>query len=191
MRRAVFMLVFMLSGCASTSTSGGHRITGTLPRTGVEKQLGGAAEQLHFMVPKGWRIADQAQHAGQGILEVVPADETARNWTRMITVQIFPESRKYRPGPFIDGMGQLAKRVCVKTRLVPVITARQNGYAFSQKVLSCVRRRAPNIKETTDIKAIQGKQSFYVVQVAWKGNIAVREMRYWGYYMRDVTVSGR
>lgn len=122
--------------------------------------MGSAAEQPHFMVPKGWRIADQAQqHAGQGILEMVPAGETVRSWTRMITVQIFPEFRKYRPGPFIDGMGQLANRVCVKTRLVPVITAKQSGYAFSQKVLSCVRNRAPNIKETTDIKAIKGKQS--------------------------------
>ena len=188
---AVFTLVFVLSGCASTSTSGRGHITGTVNRAGVEKQVGSAAEQLNFMMPKGWRIAYQAQHAGQGILEIVPAGETVRSWTRMITVQTFPDPQKYRAGPFIDGMGQLAKRVCVKTRLVPVITARQNGYKFSQKVLSCVRNRVPNIKETTDIKAIKGKQSFYVVQVAWKGNIAVREMRYWGYYMRDVTVSGR
>ncbi|MHB1950801.1 MAG: hypothetical protein ACYCQK_04935 [Acidiferrobacteraceae bacterium] len=50
-------------------------------------------------------------------------------------------------------------------------------------------RRRPNTKETTIIKAIEGQHAFYVVQVAWKGDIPLPEMSYWGYYIRDVVVS--
>jgi hypothetical protein len=160
-----------------------------LSGSALSAEVDNKPEKLNFFVPKGWKIAHEAQEKDRAILEIIPEKQTVESWTRMITVQTFGSPEKYQPESFINGMGELAKKACAGVALIPVRNGQQNGFSFSQKILLCTKNQATNNAETMDIKAIKGEESFYVVQVASRTDMPRDEMQYWALYLRDVVVS--
>ena len=148
----------------------------------------GHAEQLSFKIPKGFKIAFKNQNNNQSIIEFIRRNDSLKNWTRMVTIQTFQYTKDYQPEPFIFGMSQLAKKHCGKTHVVPVRTGKQNGYNFSQKVIVCEPNNFTKKSETMNIKAIKGKNKFYVAQVSNRVDMDKDEMKYWASYLRDIII---
>jgi hypothetical protein len=172
--RPLVALALLLPGLASAGA----------PDTGKNR------EQLNFAAPKDWKITHQAQKNNPTTVEMIPEKETLENWTRKITVQIYQNSEKYRPESFIDEMAESAKKTCENVTIVPVRNDRQNGHAFSQKILVRTKPHDSGTNETIQIKAIKGDESFYVVQLADRTEKMSREeMLHWAVYLRDITVS--
>lgn len=146
-------------------------------------------EQLRFYVPKGYKVAYENSNKSQSILEIIEKSETLKNWTRMITIQIFKDGKNYQPEKFILSMASLAKKQCGNVQVVPVKTGQQNGYNFSQKIILCNPNKQTNKSELMNIKAIKGNDLFYVAQVANRVNIDRNEMRKWGMYLRNTVVT--
>ena len=148
----------------------------------------GHAEQLNFKIPKGYKIAYKNQNNNQSIIEFIRRNESLKNWTRMVTIQTFQYIKDYEPEPFILSMAKLAERQCDKTQLFPVKNGQQNGFQFSQKVISCDPNKFTGKPETMNIKAIKGKNKFYVAQVSNRVEMNEKEMKYWSFYLRDITI---
>lgn len=149
----------------------------------------GHAEQLNFKIPKGYKIAYKNQSNNQSIIEFIRRNESLKLWTRMVTIQTFKYIKDYEPESFILGMAKLAKRQCAKTQIIPVKTAQQNGYDFSQKLIVCEPNKFTGKPETMNIKAIKGKNKFYVVQVSNRVNMVEKEMKFWANFLRDIKIS--
>ena len=145
-------------------------------------------ERLNFVMPSDFKVAYRNQNKLSSIMEMVKKEESLKNWTRMITVQTFKNPKKYDPEKFVLGMAHLAKKQCGKVQVIPVRTGKQNGYAFSHKIIVCDPNKAIGKAELINVKAIKGDDLFYVAQVASRDNMDDKEMRYWAIYMRDVVV---
>jgi len=154
----------------------------------AEEPAAQKTEQLTYFIPKGFRIIHQDENAKPEVVEIISEAESLDNWSRMITIQTFSDSDKYDAESYVLEVARLAKQLCGKVQVEPVATARQNGFVFSHKVIMC----EPNLKtskpEIINIKAIKGKESFYVVQVTNRVEIDNNEIRYWALYMRDTVI---
>jgi hypothetical protein len=148
-------------------------------------------EKLNYFVPEGFKIIYQHKDSSGEIIEIISASETLENWSRMITIQTFTDGNKYDPEKFILDISRLAKDQCGSVQVEPVTTAQQNGFFFSHKVIMC----SPNIKtdkaEIMNIKAIKGKDSFFVAQVINRVEIDENEIRYWAIYLRDLVIENK
>ncbi|MDH5600197.1 MAG: hypothetical protein OEY78_02715 [Gammaproteobacteria bacterium] len=148
----------------------------------------GHAEQLNFKIPKNYKIAFKKQNNNQSIIEFIRRSESLKNWTRMVTIQSFKYIKEYKPEPFILNMAKLARRQCGTTQVFPVKNGKQNGYPFSHKVIVCDPNKFTKIPETMNIKAIKGKNKFYVAQVSNRVDIDEKEMKFWANYLRDIVI---
>jgi hypothetical protein len=64
----------------------------------------------------------------------------------------------------------------------------ENGYPAAVWLLSCPRNRETGKPEITWFKAIQGNDSFYVVQKAFRFEPAKEQVAKWTQYLRGVAV---
>ena len=175
-----FILISLVAGCAST--------TKETTKVEVADEYSGP-EKLNFVVPKGWGVAHQAQNDSGAILELISNNESLESWSRMVTIQTFKNPEQYEPEKFILSMAELAKKQCANVEIHEVRNDFQNGHPFSQKVISCIGKNGTKSKETMNIKAIKGKDSFYVAQVSYKVGIDKKEAYYWAIYLRDVVAT--
>jgi hypothetical protein len=149
------------------------------------------SEQLNYFVPKGFKIAYQQENETSSVVEIISAAETLDNWSRMVTIQTFNDATKYDPEKYIIEISRRARELCGKVQVEPVTTSQQNGFAFSHKVIMCEPNLKTSKSEITNIKAIKGKQAFYVAQVTNRVDIDENEIRYWAIYLRDMVIDSK
>jgi hypothetical protein len=175
------MMVFIvvLSGC-----------TATPEKSKKPTPIANLPEKLRYQVPKDFQITYQGQEEDRTVLEMIPKAERMNNWTRMITIQTFSDPKFYEPEQFIVAMAEMAKIQCRKIDVYKVRNNFQNGHLFSQKVITCEGKQETEAKETIQVKAIKGKENFYVVQVATKVDLSENEAYMWAVFLRDA-VAGK
>jgi len=144
-------------------------------------------ENLLIAMPKGYKPDYNAKNARGIITEMVPQNQTVKNWTEMLTVQIFFRS-KQAPDAFRERIAQDWAKACKGSSLHPLAQGKENGYAFAVFMLACPRNPQTGMPEWTWFKAIQGNDSFYVVQKAFKFEPARLQIIEWTRYLKGVTV---
>jgi hypothetical protein len=144
-------------------------------------------ENLLVAVPKGYKPDYNAKSARGIITEMVPQNESVKDWTEMLTVQIF---FRIKPGPeaFRQRMAQDLAKACQGASLHPIAQGKENGYPFAVWMQVCPRNAQTGKPEWTWFKAIQGNDSFYVVQKAFKFEPARLQIIEWTRYLKGVTV---
>ena len=85
----------------------------------------------------------------------------------MMTIQIF-YGLKLSPDEFMAKTEQVASQACPGAEVAPVRRGQENGYNFTLFVQVCPRNPATRKPEYISFKAIEGNDSFYVVQFAAK-----------------------
>ena len=85
-------------------------------------------------------------------------------------------------------MDQGLAAACPGSETVPVTHGDENGYPVLVWLQNCPLNKATGKPEITWIKAIQGKDSFYVAQVAFKAMPSNEQITQWMQYLRSVTV---
>ena len=145
-------------------------------------------ENLITMAPPGYQVGFQDKNAQRQIVEWVPAGETVDNWSEMVTVQIF-HGLKVTPDAF---MRDLEKRwVASCPGAVPAHTIAnvvENGYSSLVWLLDCPKNPATGKPEITWFKAVQGNDSFYVVQKAFKFAPSKEQVTQWVGYLKAAHV---
>jgi hypothetical protein len=144
-------------------------------------------ENLLVAMPKGYKPDYRAKNAREMITEMVPLNESVKSWTEMVTVQIFFGAK---PGPeaFRDRIAQGWAKSCKDATAHKIAQGKENGYPFAVWMLTCPRNAQTGKPEWTWFKAIQGNDSLYVVQKAFKFEPERVQIIEWTRYLKGVSV---
>jgi hypothetical protein len=144
-------------------------------------------ENLLVAVPPGYKIDFRDKKPNSLMNEMVPAAETVNNWTEMLTVQIF-YNMKATPEQFVAKMVSGWTAACPGARSSEIANGPENGYPAGVWLLNCPKNPATGKPEITWIKAMQGNDSLYVVQKAFRFTPSKDEVVQWMKYLRSVAV---
>jgi len=144
-------------------------------------------ENLLAELPPGYKIDFQQKKNNIQITEMVPAHETVHDWTEMLTVQVF-NGMKGTPDQFRVRMEKLWSGSCAKALTRPIAAAVEKGYPIAVWMMFCPNNKETGKPESTWFKAIQGKDSFYVVQKAFKFDPSSEQVVKWTLYLKKVAV---
>ena len=144
-------------------------------------------ENLLVALPPGYKVGHQARNAKQLITEMVPVAETVENWTEMVTVQIF-FGLKESVSAFRLRMEKLWAQACADVKSTPVGDGVVNGYTTITWRMTCPLNKRTGKPEITWFKAISGRDSFYVVQKAFKFEPPPEKAAAWVAYLNKVSV---
>jgi hypothetical protein len=145
-------------------------------------------ENLLVAVPDGYKIDYGDKKNTMIINEMVPVTESIKNWSEMVTVQIFLGMKDVTPEEFKGRMEGLWRSACPQAESHPVASGDENGYAAAVWLMSCPLNPTTGKPEMTWFKAIQGKDSFYLVQKAFKFAPSKEQVVEWTGYLKQVSV---
>ncbi|HKJ40150.1 MAG TPA: hypothetical protein VJ972_15375, partial [Anaerolineales bacterium] len=77
---------------------------------------------------------------------------------------------------------------CENSETYPVADGAENGYNFVLWQLYCPLNAATQKEEYTFLKAVQGNDSFYLVQVAFRHEPSDDEITQWMGYLKEIQV---
>ena len=145
-------------------------------------------ENLLVGVPSGYKIAFTARKGNMKMTEMIPKNEELKSWSEMITVQIFLNNQKLQPVPFYKIISRLFAKSCTGSTAQLVKKGLENGYGFSFFFIDCHQNKKTGKRETVWFKTIRGKDSFYVVQKAWRKKPRKKGIIRWTRFLRRVAV---
>jgi hypothetical protein len=145
-------------------------------------------EVLLVTVPKGYKIGYEKKAGNQIMTEMVPQAETVKDWTEMVTVQIFLNMRDVTPAQYRARIENLWGQACAGSEFSKVKEGADGGYPTLTWLQKCPMNNATGKPELTWMKAIQGRDSFYLVQKAYKFEPSAAQKTEWGAYLDGVHV---
>lgn len=145
-------------------------------------------ENLLHGLPTGYKVDFQERKGNMLMTEMVPQAESVKNWTEMLTSQIFLGLKTATPEGFQAFMQKTWAASCKGAEFANVASGNENGYPFAVWIQGCPLNPATGKPETTWIKAIQGNDSFYVVQRAYKFSPSKEQVTAAMLHLRDVKV---
>lgn len=144
-------------------------------------------ENLLVGMPAGYKVGFNDKNERRIMTEMVPAGETVEAWTEMLTVQIFFRL-KVTPAQFRTRMTELWAKSCPNAQTKSLGEAAENGYPSGLWLSACPRNPATGKPENTWFKAVQGQDSFYIVQKAFKFEPSREQTDTWMEFLRQVSV---
>jgi hypothetical protein len=161
----------------------------TQPQTGITPTGRGLEnENLLAEVPTGFKIDYEGRENNFFISEMVLEGESVNNWTTLITVEIFYGEKNTTPEQYQQTLTERWFGACENSETYPVANGEENGYKFVLWQLYCPLNQSTQTLEYTFLKAIQGNDSFYLVQVAFKHEPSEAEITQWMNYFKEVQV---
>lgn len=145
-------------------------------------------ENLLAGLPDGFKIGYQAEQGNQTITEMVAESESVEDWTIMVTVQVYLGEKNTTPQQAQETMTNRWFGACENSESYPVADGVENGYNFVLWQLYCPLNPSTQKVEFTYMKAIQGNDSFYLVQVAFRYKPTDADITQWMNYLREVQV---
>ncbi|MFC3531572.1 hypothetical protein ACFOLG_05175 [Vogesella facilis] len=144
------------------------------------------SENLLQSLPPGYKIDYQLQQDSLLMTEMVPAAQSAQHWDEMLTTQVFHGLKVATPQAFRDIMVKQWDFACPGSAYDVVADGRENGYPYALWFLACPNNPATGQPENTWFKTIQGHDSFYVIQKAFKFSPSKAQLLPWLHYLRSV-----
>ena len=144
-------------------------------------------ENLLVSMPDGYKVDFQKRQGNMQITEMVPKAESVNGWTEMVTVQVF-HGLKQAPEQFRDRIAALWAKSCAGAESAPIMSAVESGYPVTMWLASCPLNKDTGKPELTFMKAMAGKDSFYVVQKAFKYVPSKEQTATWTQYLKKVAV---
>jgi hypothetical protein len=145
-------------------------------------------ENLLTTAPSGYHVGFQDKNNDSQITEWVPTGETVEDWTEMVTVLVF---YGLAPAPDVY-MHNLEKRWMASCpgagNAQTIASVVENGYSSLVWLLNCPQNLETGKPEITWFKAVQGNDSFYVVQKAFKFAPSKEQIARWVGYLKAVRV---
>jgi hypothetical protein len=145
-------------------------------------------EYLVQPYPAGYVVGYQNRQGKVEITEYVPQGETVNNWTEMVTTQVMLGQGYIEPETFLKMLQASWTQACPGSEVTPIRKGEENGYNFALWMFICPTNPDTAKPEYTWMKAIQGRDSFYLVHKAFKFSPKKEELVPWVEYLRSVTV---
>lgn len=144
-------------------------------------------ENLLVSVPDGYKVDFNDKSPKMMIQEMVPAAENVHGWTEMVTVQIFFDL-KAPLDEFRARSERLWADACAKSIFNDIASVTENGYPVLIWLQTCPLNKETGKPEITFFKAIQGNDSLYVVQKAFKSQPSKEQIGTWMRFLKKVSV---
>jgi hypothetical protein len=145
-------------------------------------------ENLLTSAPAGYKIGFHEKKNDLDMTEWVPSNETVQSWSEMLTVQIF-YGRKVAPEQVMHDLEPRWRKACPGAGdAQPVAAGVEGGYPAMVWILDCAQNPATHKPELTWFKAIEGNDSFYIVQKAFKFTPNNVQVARWVKYLKGVRV---
>jgi len=144
-------------------------------------------ENLLVTVPDGYKIDFSDKSAKMAIQEMVPAAENVHGWTEMVTMQIF-YNIKVPLDVFRAGNEKLWGEACPHSIFNDIASVTENGYPALIWMQTCPLNKETGKPEITFFKAIQGNDSLYVVQKAFKFQPSKEQIVTWMQFLKKAGV---
>lgn len=127
------------------------------------------SEQLKLPIPKDFKIGYEKYNlkGAVGFKEYVHKDESVQNWSHLITTNIFYRNIKPSAKQYSRIFLKNVKKSCPDAKLSIVKEQQENGYDMSLIMFHCPKSPLTQKVETTFMKSIKGRNSFYVIQKAY------------------------
>lgn len=145
-------------------------------------------ENLLQVLPAGYKVDFQTKKDTMLMSEMVPQNETVNNWSEMVTTQVFLGLKAVTPEDFQARMQKTWASACKGAQFASVTKGEENGYPFAIWIQACPLNQATGKAENTWFKAIQGNDSFYVVQKAFKFSPTAEQVTQWMQYFKTIKV---
>lgn len=145
-------------------------------------------ENLLVAMPDGYKVGFQDKNGNQQITEMVPRGQSVKDWTEMVTVQIFFGMTNVTPAAYKQRLEKLWAENCKGAESSPVGQGSERGYPVVVWLQVCPLNKGTGKSEVTLLKAIAGKDSFYVVQKAFRFQPDKPQVEQWSRYLRGVSV---
>ena len=145
-------------------------------------------ETLLLDPPIGYKVDSKEEKGNIVLIEMVPEGQSAKAWTEMLSIQFFLGVTTTSPQKFQAALQKQWLSVCTKGQFAPVADGAENGYPFAVWSLSCPLNEETGKPEITYFKAIQGADSFYLVQKAFRFDPSQEQVGQWMKYLRFVSV---
>ena len=125
-------------------------------------------ENLLAPLPPGYKVDFQHKDSNSLMMEMVPVNESVKNWTEMVTVQIMYKLKHVAPEQFKSRMEQMWSGACPGSQSKQIAQGLERGLPSVMWVLFCPMNGTTGKPENTWFRGIQGADSFYLVQKAYK-----------------------
>lgn len=152
-------------------------------------------ERLLTGLPHDWEVGFQDRKGNVQTTEFVPKGQTVNNWKEMITVQTFFGGI---PGQGIKGLqaniSKMVKSICKDVEISNITEKNENGYPIIFWQQFCPYLEQTQKGEVTFYKAIQGNDSVYLIQKAWRtpdkeySTVTNEDVVHWTKYLSSVSV---
>lgn len=145
-------------------------------------------ENLLIEIPKDYKLGFETKRENMIIAEYVPIDQDVSNWSDVLTAQIFlglkpPSVKAFQA----VGQGMLVKS-CQDAKFMDIWQGQENGYAALVWIQLCPHNEKTKRMELTYLKAIQGNDSLYLVQKAFKVDPPKEDQLKWVNFLKTVLV---
>jgi hypothetical protein len=134
-------------------------------------------ENLLVPLPKGFKVGYQNKNDNQLITEMVPTAETVEAWTEMVTVQVFYRMKDVTPAAYRARIEKLWVDACPGATFAKVKEGTENLYPMASWSLTCPLNKATGKPEYTWMKGVQGRDSFYLVQKAFRSEPTPQQVK--------------
>jgi hypothetical protein len=145
-------------------------------------------ESLLVTMPKGYKVGFHNKTARELMSEMVPESETVENCTEMVTVQIFFNLRDVSPSQYRARVQKLWADACPGSTFTKVKEGIENLYPTQTWTQKCPVNKQTGKPELTLFKGVQGRDSFYLVQKAYKFEPTAEQTAVWASFLDSVKV---
>ena len=125
-------------------------------------------ENLIVGLPTGFTMALTDRRGAMDISEFVPTGETVKDWSRMVTVQIFHDMGGVAPTLMAEGIRSQWLAACPGSEVNKVKDIVENGYAATLWLFTCPLNNRTGKPETMFTKITGGTDALYSVQYAYR-----------------------
>lgn len=144
-------------------------------------------ENLLVRMPDGYKVDYQKKSGRMLISEMVPKTESVKEWTEMVTVQIF-FGEAATAEQFMERIRVQWVAACTGASARPLSAVAENGYASTMWTMSCPLNPTTGKPEHTWFKAVRGNDSLYVVQKAFRFKPSDQQLAPWLNFLARVSV---
>jgi len=145
-------------------------------------------ETLLVGVPPGYKVDFQSKQPHMLMTEMVPEGQSVKDWTEMLTTQIFYGERAPTAEAMQARMRDAWLGACKEGTVAPIAKGDEHGYPVTVWMSTCPRNSATGKPEHTWFKAIRGNDSLYVVQKAFRFEPSREQVVEWMQFLRRVAV---
>jgi hypothetical protein len=140
----------------------------------------GDTEKLLLKPPKGYKLTTETSAAKEAIATLLRDGDGGPSWTEKITAQTLFGSAEQSPEAYRDAAQKAAAASCPGVRferLKPGGT--ENLYPMAMWSETCPQAKDSGKPEITWVKAVQGRDNFYVLRATMRAEPTAKQLKVW------------